>query len=85
MIDLVKREKYKDWKSRGCKSYEDIDKYFEKMKHVYEDIRDKGYRTQKELVSSILNDEIELTINRKGELQKQNGNGHHMDLLWLKF
>ncbi len=66
-----------EWQARGCRSKADIKYYFKKLQKTFKDIRIYGYKTQEELGSSRWFDEIKVFVDRNGELQKQQGAGHH--------
>ena len=57
------------------KTLEQIDRYFERLHRLYDDIKINGYKTYKELGTSSEN-EIQIRITRKGELVKA-GEGTH--------
>jgi hypothetical protein len=64
---------------RGCKTVEDLDRYFERLIGAYESIRDEGYKTQRELG---LTDEheMELFIDRNGIPIKGSRANHRIEI-----
>jgi hypothetical protein len=59
----------------GCKSKADLDMRFKKLDELYHSIKDKGYKTQKELKPRALSgeDEVTVSIDRTGKLLFTNG------------
>ena len=76
MAKLIKAGS-KDWRTRGCRSVFDVEKYFMALNHAFEKIRDEGYKTQNELGYKKSLDEITLFVDRNGELHRQQGSGQH--------
>lgn len=62
---------------KGCRSLAEIDAYFARLFDAYRSIATGGYKSQVALRSGDPYDEITVYVDRKGELQKQHGNGHH--------
>lgn len=66
-----------------CRSFADIDRYFEHLSRCFDDIRDEGYKSQAELSMERpadvrdLGDEIQIAINRVGEPVLIASNGNH--------
>lgn len=62
---------------KKCQSLEDIYTNFSGIYKAYETMKTEGYKTQAELNSPNLQDEIMVYIDRNGEFHKQQGSGHH--------
>lgn len=77
MSNLVKMKKFKDPRTRKCKSEEDIKAYFVKLARIYDELKGSGYKTQGELTTGHIYDEIAVYVDRNGELQKRKGSGQH--------
>lgn len=77
---LVHRVRTRDlvW-TRGFRTVEDIDSYFEQLVQIYEDIRLSGFRTQKELGNDG-SDEIRICIDREGRLSVFGGGTHRLSM-----
>jgi len=65
------------WQARGCRTLADIERYFDGLRHTFEQIRRAGYKTQEQLGSLRWYDEIKVFVDRNGEFHKQQGAGHH--------
>lgn len=77
MMALVRSDQPHEWQARGCSSEADVNRYFETMRHTFEQIRRDGYRSQAELGSINAYDEIKVFVDREGQIHKQQGAGHH--------
>ncbi len=77
MIEIVNSNNPKNWKARGCKNISDVHNYFEKLNKIFLDIKKNGFQTQIELGSDRKNNEIQLYIDRNGDVCKFQGQGHH--------
>ena len=77
IANAVARGRFDDWRARGCRSDDDITRYFEDLDRIFQSIRAGGYRSQTELGSPTWWDEIKVFIDRNGELHKRAGAGHH--------
>lgn len=85
MVEKVSRGQMTWW----CKTHQDIDDYFNKLYHLYEEIRSGRYKSQAELLADQnayfdprekngkLRDEIQLYIGRTGELIFNGTGGAH--------
>jgi hypothetical protein len=62
---------------KGCASIAEIDAYFDRLQRACWMIRTEGYKSQTELDTGLPDDEIMVYVDRNGELQKQQGSGHH--------
>ena len=75
--NAIARGEFGEWRARGCRSEEDIQRYFQGLDNIFQSIRSKGYRSQVEMRSRAWWDEIKVFIDRNGELHKRSGAGHH--------
>lgn len=68
----------------GCKSKGELDRRFQRLDLLYQNIRDIGYKTQRELTDNTLDlteeDEITVSITRNGEFLFTNG-GHRLSIV----
>ncbi len=74
---FVRRGLLDEWQARGCRTEADIERYFDRLRQTFEEIRSVGYKTQEQLGSPRWFDEIKVFVDRGGELHKQQGAGHH--------
>lgn len=77
MLNLVQNGKTDDWRAKKCTTEADVDMYFLKLSNIFEKIKHEGYKTQVQMGEKDHYDEIAIYIDRSGELQKQQGSGHH--------
>jgi hypothetical protein len=61
----------------GCKTRQDVDDLFGRMRLAFNDMRDNGYKTQVEL-GKLGGDEIQLYVTENGELLKGIGGNHRI-------
>jgi len=76
MVYLLKEGKPK----RNCSSIEEIKKYGENLSNVFHNIRQEGYKSQRELGGNN-NDEIAIYIDRYGRLIAGNGGRHRIEIV----
>lgn len=65
--------------TRGLRSGDDIDSYFEKLIQIYEDIKSGGFKTQRELGMDG-SDEIRICIDRDGRINVFGGGTHRLSI-----
>jgi hypothetical protein len=64
----------------GCRTPEDVDRYFEELFVAHDQIRDHGYKSQAELGSSKPHDEVGINVGPDGELIVIRGGTHRLAL-----
>jgi hypothetical protein len=87
--ETVEHKKMRDWVAkgeyawtRGCRTAEDVDKYFAEMIVLFDRIRTGGYRTQGELGLDGA-DEIRVCIDREGRPCVFGGGTHRLSIARL--
>lgn len=87
--DTAEYKKLRDWIvagefawTRGCRTIDDVDRYFEELIELYDAIRIGGYRTQLELGNDGA-DEIRVCIDRDGRLCIFGGGTHRLSIARL--
>ncbi len=65
--------------TRGCYSVDDLDRYFQRLEHLYAEIDAHGYRSQAELGLEG-SDEIRVCVGRRGELIIFGGGTHRLSI-----
>lgn len=65
--------------TRGCRNETELDRYYDDLVQAYTDIRDNGYRTQKELGESGV-DEIRVCVDREGAICVFGGGTHRLSI-----
>lgn len=63
--------------TRGCRTLEELDRYFDELVTCLESIRSRGYRTQQQLGNDG-GDEIRVCIDRDGQLSVFGGGTHRL-------
>lgn len=69
-------------RARGCRSAEDVDRYFVELHELRDAIREGGYRPQAAL-GAIVPDEIRVCIDRHGRPCLFGGGGHRLSIALL--
>lgn len=77
-IDMVKLLR-KGTPKRNCNSIEDIKKYGESLSRAFHNIRNEGYKSQRELGGKE-SDEVAIYIDRYGRLINGNGGRHRIEI-----
>jgi len=63
------------WNCHDCETLEDIDQYFEGLQKIYINIKDQGFKTQREL-GKLGYDDVKVMIDRSGNLLLGPGGNH---------
>jgi hypothetical protein len=61
----------------GCRTVEDVDRYFERLQAMFEDMRRHGYRPHLSLGAN-REDEVKVRVGRGGRLIKASGGNHRV-------
>ena len=87
--ETVEYRKMRDWVetgefawTRGCRTPEDVDRYFDELIRLYDAIRTDGYRTQADLGNDAA-DEIRVCIDRDGRGCVFGGGTHRLSIALL--
>jgi len=82
----IKMKKYIESGQYGlnykCETLEDIDHYFEELQKIYKNIKDQGFKSQKEL-GQLDYDEVKVMIDRSGNFMLGSGGNHRFAIAKL--